>query len=198
MRKANWRILTGPHILKRNAWKRPAWADGSSAPYCLDNGAWTSFQSGLPFDAESFLRTTDMLAEDADFIIVPDIVEGGLQSLHFSMSWLSRLRHYGTLLLVAVQDGMTPEDVAPLLGADVGIFLGGSTEWKLTTMRQWGKLARDIGAYFHVGRVNSMKRIHQCQLCGAHSFDGTSVTKFPQTITLLDNARKQLPLLEIL
>jgi hypothetical protein len=42
--------------------------------------------------------------------------------------------------------------------------------------------------------VNTMKRIHLCGLAGAHSFDGTSVTKFPSTINLLNNARKQLSL----
>tara|TARA_R100001594_G_scaffold94226_1_gene128407 strand:- start:1640 stop:2059 length:420 start_codon:yes stop_codon:yes gene_type:complete len=135
-----------------------------------------------------------MLADGADFIVVPDIVEGGIDSLRFSETWLPRLQGYGTLLLLAVQDGMSIDDVRPMLGKDIGIFLGGSTDWKLNTMRDWGRAAQEAGCYFHVGRVNTMKRIHLCGLAGAHSFDGTSVTKFPSTINLLNNARKQLSL----
>ena len=194
MHEAGWRVLTGPHILSRNAWREPLWHDGSPAPYCIDNGAWSSFQAGTPFNGEIFIRAVDMLADGADFIVVPDIVEGGIDSLRFSETWLPRLQGYGTLLLLAVQDGMSIDDVRPMLGKDIGIFLGGSTDWKLNTMRDWGRAAQEAGCYFHVGRVNTMKRIHLCGLAGAHSFDGTSVTKFPSTINLLNNARKQLSL----
>ena len=48
------------------------------------------------------------------------------------------------------------------LGARVGIFVGGSTPFKLETMPAWGELAREIGCWLHVGRVNSGRRIRDC------------------------------------
>jgi hypothetical protein len=58
----------------------------------------------------------------------------------------------------------------------------------------WGRLARECGAYLHVGRVNSARRISLCALAGADSFDGTSVTRFACTAQELDHARNQLAL----
>ncbi|MDG9857934.1 hypothetical protein N5C93_29635 [Pseudomonas nitroreducens] len=83
---------------------------------------------------------------------------------------------------------MTPDDVRDLLSPAVGIFLGGSTEWKLQTMEAWGVLARRRNCYFHVGRVNSARRIAMCSAAGASSFDGTSVTRFANTLPRLDAA----------
>tara|TARA_B100001250_G_scaffold218220_2_gene187262 strand:+ start:8443 stop:8877 length:435 start_codon:yes stop_codon:yes gene_type:complete len=130
------------------------------------------------------------LGDDADWIVVPDIVQGGLDSLLFSLTWLSRVLSFGAAL-IAVQDGMETADVSDLLNDRVGIFLGGSTEWKLETMREWGELARKKKAHFHVARVNTAKRIRLCQDAGAHSFDGTSVTRFSCNLPRLDNERRQ-------
>lgn len=156
--------------------------------YALDNGAWTAYQQGRAWDARKFAALVDVFGPGADFVAVPDIVAGGLDSLRLSESWLPRL---SGLRLVPVQDGMLPGDVTGLLGPSVGIFLGGSTDWKLDTMRAWGGVAREVGCYFHVGRVNSIRRIRLCASCGADSFDGTSATRFAVTLPKLDNARRQ-------
>ncbi len=159
-------------------------------PYALDNGAWGCHQRGVPFDEEGFLRLLDLYGKNADWIVVPDIVAGGLASLDFSLGWVDRVRAVGSPLL-AVQDGMVPDDVRHMVGPEFGLFLGGSTDWKLGTMRAWGDLAAERHAYFHVARVNSVKRIVLCQDAGAHSYDGTSVTRFSVNIRKLDNARRQ-------
>jgi len=134
-----------------------------------------------------------MLGAGADFVIVPDIVAGGLESLAFSLEWLHRL---SGLRLLAVQDGMTPDDVRPYLGVSVGLAVGGTTDapegnWKEQTLPAWGALARETGCYLHVLRVNSARRILLCQDAGAHSCDGTSVTRFAKTLPRLDAAAKQ-------
>ena len=181
-----------PETLRRCKGKaRPKWNDGTYAPYCLDNGAWSCFQQERPFDEDGFLWALEEIGHGADFVVVPDIVEGGLESLAYSKSWLPKLIGYDVLLLIAVQDGMSTEDVSPLLGKNIGLFLGGSTEWKLNSMPAWGRVAKEKGCYFHVGRVNSIKRINMCAMAGAHSFDGTSVTQFPCTFTRLNNATNQ-------
>ncbi len=159
--------------------------------YAIDNGAWTAFAQGKPWDEGAFVRLLDLLGGGAQFIAAPDIVAGGIESLRLSESWLSRLDGLGLRRLIPVQDGMKAGDVAPLLGPKIGVFVGGSTGWKLHTMATWGRLARSRQAYCHVGRVNSARRIRLCAAAGADSFDGTSATRFAVTLPMLDNARRQ-------
>ena len=159
--------------------------------HALDNGAWGAFQQGKPFDVAAFEKHVGAHADGAEFVVVPDIVAAGLDSLRVSLGWLPRLAGVAKRRLLAVQDGMSAADVAPYLSPEVGIFVGGSTEWKLATMRAWGQLARTHGAYLHVGRVNTIRRIRYCQDAGADSFDGTSATRFCCTLPALDNARRQ-------
>jgi hypothetical protein len=159
--------------------------------YALDNGAWTSYREGRPFDDRAFLTAVETLGAGAQFIVAPDIVCGGLASLCLSEAWLPRLAGIGRRRLVAVQNGMVPADLRSLLSSEVGIFVGGDTAWKESTLPLWGELAREVGCYLHVGRVNTARRIRLCQLAGAHSFDGTSASRFAKTIDLLDSARRQ-------
>lgn len=165
-------------------------------PYALDNGAWTSFQQGENFDAKAFEIAIEKLGAGADFIVVPDIVCGGLASLTFSRRWWDKLHYYphlsATPLLIAVQNGMTPRDIAPLLSKRTGVFVGGTTNWKVHTMARWASLARSRGAICHVGRVNTAKRIHVCEAAGVDSFDGSSASRFAVTLPPLELARQQL------
>ena len=170
MRKHGWALLLTPDTTIRGGMKPPG-----DFRYALDNGAWGCHQRGLPFDDVAFGELVQRWGERAEWVVLPDIVAGGLCSLAFSLSWMSRI---DGLRLLAVQDGMTPDDVRPHLGAGVGLFLGGSTEWKLATIYMWGELASEVGCYYHVARVNTRRRIKKCALAGADSFDGTSATRF--------------------
>lgn len=196
LRAAGWRLLTGPHIMKGRREKLPKWTDGTVAPYALDNGAWTAHQQGTEFNSAAFEEAVSIAGAGADWVVVPDIVEGGMESLEFSLSWLSRLAAYPVLL--AVQDGMTTEDIRPHLSDRIGIFVGGSTDWKIDTMCEWGQLAKDAGCYLHVGRVNTARRIRLCQRACADSFDGTSATRFICTLPGLDYARRQSTIWELM
>lgn len=181
MRAAGWRLLvSAAGVLRTEGFSR----------YALDNGAWSAFQQGRPFCEVAFCRAVDRLGEGADWVVLPDIVAGGQASLDFSLRWLERLKGFPRTLLIAVQDGMHPDEVRDYLNPSVGIFLGGSTEWKLQTMEAWGILARRRNCYFHVGRVNSARRIAMCAAANASSFDGTSVTRFANTLPRLDGALK--------
>lgn len=156
--------------------------------YAIDNGAWTAFNQKRPFQADKFIEVCKKLGKGADWIVVPDIVEGGLASLDFSLSWLAFVRDHGRHALLAVQDGMEPSTVEGLIGPTLGIFIGGSTEYKLGTMVQWSTYAWMKGAHCHVGRVNSPKRIAICAAASTMSFDGTCPTKFPIHIPKLSAA----------
>ena len=177
---AGWRLLVSARGVLRH----------EGFPYGLDNGAWTAHQRGEPFDVAAFERAVEWGAAGADWLILPDIVGGGLDSLRFSLEWAPRLSGLCPLLL-AVQDGMTPADVAPFVGPGLGLAVGGSTRWKEQTCRQWGQLAHRTSAYLHVLRVNTARRIRICAHAGADSFDGSSVSRFAKTLPLLDNARRQ-------
>jgi hypothetical protein len=188
LQAAGWRLLITPDTLRATAMQQQRWTDGTVAPYALDNGAWGCFQRNEPWDSGRFRACVEAVGADADWIVLPDVVAGGLSSLALSLSWLAELA--GRVLL-PVQDGMSPADIRPHVGGRVGIFVGGTTSWKLATLNRWGQLARETGAWLHVGRVNTARRIGQCGDVGAHSFDGTSVTRFANTASLLDDARRR-------
>lgn len=181
MRSAGWRLLVSATGVHRTE---------GFANFALDNGAWTAFQQGKPFDEVAFGKALDKIGEGADWVVVPDIVAGGMRSLEFSLKWLERLHAFPQTVLLAVQDGMEPDDVRPVLDdyPTAGIFLGGSTPWKLKTMEAWGILARRRNCYFHVGRVNSVRRIAMCAASSADSFDGTSASRFSNSLPPLDRA----------
>lgn len=190
LQACGWRLLMSPVTLWYSKNKMAQkWTDGTDAPYALDNGAWTAHQKNEPFDTDAFMWAFDRIGQNADWVVAPDIVGGGLSSLDLTARWLERINH--PLVLIAVQDGMTPKDVAPLMKPGRGIFLGGSTEWKLQTLAQWGNFARQVGCYYHVARVNSVRRIKMSQCAGAQSVDGTSAIQFPSTITRLNAATIQ-------
>jgi hypothetical protein len=180
LRDAGWRLIISPtETRKPNGFR-----------YGLENGAWTAHCQNKPFDEARFLDAVERLGRCADWIVIPDIVAGGMASLDFSLRWHNRLTGIAPLLL-AVQDGMTPDDVGQLLGPDLGIFVGGSTEFKLASLTAWGELAAARGCWLHVGRVNTMRRLYLCAAAGADSFDGTSVSRYGTTLELLDSARRQ-------
>lgn len=184
LREAGWRLLVS--------------ATGELRPegfrYAIDNGAWTAFQQKQPFDEAAFVLALRTLGAGADWTVVPDIVAGGLRSLEFSASWLPRVLDACPRALLAVQDGMQPADVAPFINdTRMGLFVGGSTEWKLATMGQWAAMARERRAVCHVGRVNTRRRILMCARAGVTSFDGTSATVYASTLPLLDGARRLDP-----
>lgn len=181
LREAGWRLLLSPQgVLRDEGFK-----------YGLDNGAWTAYQQGHKLDESAFMRAVDKVGQKADWVVVPDIVAGGQRSLDYSLAWLDRLRGLPTQLLIAVQDGMSMDDVRSYLSPTVGIFIGGTSEWKEASAMAWGALARRRNCYLHVGRVNSQRRIAICTAAGANSFDGTSATRYAESLRPLDLATRQ-------
>lgn len=169
---------------------RPEMRDGFDR-YAIDNGAWGAHQRGERWMPQRWLALVRVHGHGADWCVLPDIVCGGSRSLALSCWWLPRVFSLSPRWLIAVQDGMEPETVSRLLGPRVGVFVGGSTEWKLSSMEAWGHVCRESGAWLHVGRVNSAKRIATCSLSGAHSCDGTSATRFAVTTPRLAAAAAQ-------
>jgi len=164
-------------------------------PYALDNGAWVAFQNGRRLDLDAFYRSVDRAGENADFVVLPDIVCGGRESLELSLSALERLSELPARKLIAVQDGFMWGDVAPFIRSDVGLFIGGSTDWKIATLPYWGQHCARSGVYLHVGRVNTVKRLRMCAAAGVDSFDGSGVSRFSSELPRIDFHRRQFDLL---
>lgn len=156
-----------------------------------DNGAFEDFQAGRPFNYLQWSR--DMRAirywvetgvgrgckqgqpmTAPDFVVVPDIVAGGNQSLTFSLCHLAEAKACGAPCYLAVQDGMTEAAVRSVLahGFD-GIFVGGTLDWKLETGAAWCELGRALGLPVHVGRVGTVERVKWAASVGVSSIDSS-------------------------
>jgi hypothetical protein len=181
LRRADWRLIVSATGCLRNEGFR----------YALDNGAWTAYTQGRPFDESKFVAALHKLGRDADWTVLPDIVAGGAASLATSLRWMRRCLDESPRVLLAVQDGMRVSDVRPFLGERVGIFVGGSTTWKLQTLLDWGHLGQCVPCWVHVGRVNSAQRIMACAVAGTTSFDGTSATRYAVTLPRMEAARRK-------
>jgi len=182
--------------LRRMGWRMLVSATGRLRTedfdhYALDNGAWTAYQKGKPIDLDLFTKALRMLGKDADWAVLPDIVAGGEKSLELSLKWMRTVLDECQMGMLSVQDGMTVDMVRELVGPRVGIFIGGSTAWKLETIDQWAELGRERNAWCHVARVNSPLRIRKCQRAGATSFDGTNASRFSKNHPKLNCAIRQ-------
>lgn len=182
LRAANWRLIITP--------SKPTLQTGFR--FAIDNGAY----GPNGFQPEAFMRLVERFGCAADFIVLPDIVAGGNDSLRLSVSWIPKLRGLRSLLL-PIQDGMSAHDVGMVLrqNVQVGLFLGGSTEFKLRELYGWGMVAAAWKRRYHVGRVNTRRRIRLCAEAGADSFDGTSVSRYASTLPTLEAQRIQPSLL---
>lgn len=173
LRELGWRLLISAAGVQRTE----GFEDLGIA---LDNGAWSARATGAYPDhlKRLFIRLVLTFGCIADWTVPPDIVAGGAASLDLSLRWMSWVLKHCKRALLAVQDGMEVDHVRTYLGHDVGVFVGGTTQWKLATMAAWADLARERGAWCHIARVNSTLRIRKCAIAGATSFDGSNASRF--------------------
>jgi hypothetical protein len=142
-------------------------------PWFYDNGAFSDWRAGRPFDTYAFLRDIKCIHDALDrpeFIVLPDIVGGGLASLEASRHWIPYVRGLAPLY-IAVQDGMQAADLEPLWGKINGLFVGGTLRWKVRTGGSWVQLARLHGKPCHIGRCGSVRRVRWAMRIGATSID---------------------------
>lgn len=155
-------------------WKNPI----PGLRWCLDNGAYGAWSRGEEFDAKAFMAVCGKVPPDAppDFVVVPDLVARGLDSLTFSLRWCEYLEHIHPSWprYLAVQDGMTRDDLEPHLARFQGLFVGGTLKWKHHTAEQWVQLAHANGLKCHIGRVPTLKRLLWAERIGADSVDSTT------------------------
>ena len=195
LRLNGFRLLATPDTWRN---KPPTWDNNNLAPFALDNGAYGCFLRKEPFRSAEFNAMVEQLGRFADWVIAPDIVGGGLASLQKSLTW--RHSYNQSKVLLAAQDGISPNDLAPHLDEETGIAVGGSTRFKIETLPLWSRLAAFKNCYLHVLRVNTRQRLAACSVAKADSIDGTSATMYSKNAPVLrrwvDELNRQ-PTLEV-
>jgi hypothetical protein len=120
------------------------------------------------------------------FVAVPDVVRiadgkpigDARATLERFWQWRWEVAGRGFPVALVGQDGA--EDMELPWDAFDCLFIGGSTEWKLSDAA--GDLAyeaRRRGKWLHVGRVNTQRRMRNIWSMQPDSFDGTGYSMFP-------------------
>lgn len=138
-------------------------------PYALDNGAYSAFSKGIPFDALAYRKLLEWTLPQPVkpiWALVPDCVGNREETMRMWHQYKPMVRGFGIPLAFAVQDGMGMADVPS--DASV-VFVGGSTQWKRDTAPLWCRAFPRV----HIGRVNTYRWLRYYEDCGAESCDGT-------------------------
>jgi hypothetical protein len=119
-----------------------------------------------------------------------------MATLELYAEYAPQIRVLGYPVALVGQDGL--EDL-PWPEKYDALFIGGKTEWKLSDAADWCiRKAQSVGAWVHVGRVNSQQRIRHFALMGVDSVDGTTIAFEPDTAyRVLETQLRQPVLLEV-
>jgi hypothetical protein len=147
-------------------------------PYALDNemfSAWAKSgfaksmeQQRAHWDSSAFLDALVWCGKQEKppkWVVVPDVPGNAIETKNQFKVWLPHMEKTGFQLAMAVQDGMTPDDVPD----GVVCFLGGTTEWKWQNLELFCENCPRV----HVGRVNRYRHLWRCDDAGAESVDGS-------------------------
>lgn len=138
----------------------------------IDNGAFSRF------DRKSFAGLLERERCNRDrcaFVALPDVVGAARRTLEAFDYWAEQIANWP--LALVCQDGV--EDL-PIPWVRLGaVFIGGSTDWKLSkSAADVIKAAQLMGVYTHVGRVNTPERWERFEQLGVDSCDGSGVSRF--------------------
>ena len=155
--------------------------------WAIDNGAFSRFEEKAFL---SLLEREEHHKANCLFVTAPDVVGSARRTLEVFEHWKGRLAAWPIAL--ACQDGQ--EDL-PLPWDDVAaVFIGGSTNWKLSdSAAQCIKAAKALGKWAHVGRVNDPARFDYFEKLGADSIDGSGIARYThmrEAIAKRDNQEK--------
>jgi len=156
---------------------------GSYPFWAADNAC---FNNPETFDLDKYLAWLDAfpvaMRKRCLFAPAPDVVGDPVKTMKRSLPVLPRIRALGYKAAYVAQDGCEKQTL-PWDSFDV-LFIGGSTEWKLSPAAQHvAALAKRHGKTVHMGRVNSYKRMKIAHDFGAATADGTFL-KFGPTANL--------------
>jgi hypothetical protein len=165
--------------------------DLSATQWGADNGC---FAQPEKFTMAGYLRWLDIMApfrRNCLFATAPDVLGDAVATLVRSAPALPIIREAGYRPALVAQDGL--EDLMPDWDTFDVLFLGGSTNWKLShAARDLTAEAKRRGKWVHMGRVNSLTRIRTAAMWGCDSADGTYLAfgpdkNLPKMLAWLDD-----------
>lgn len=149
----------------------------SGLPWACDNGAFSGFDK--PAYKAMVERCLPYVRRGLRWIACPDVVGDHDATLDLFDRWGMYLRRRGLPIAFVCQDGCTVGHVP--WGDIEAIFIGGTTEWKLSAeAASLIRIARMKAMWVHVGRVNTRRRIRWCFDQDVTSVDGTSMSRFAE------------------
>lgn len=129
------------------------------------------------------------------FATAPDVVCDPVATWELSEPLLPVIRSIGYPAALVAQDGI--ENAAIVWESFDCLFIGGSTEWKLSEgayalMRE----AKHRGKWVHMGRVNSFRRLVAASLSSVDSTDGTFLAfgpdrNLPRLVSWMEELERQ-------
>lgn len=144
--------------------------------WALDNG---QFSGKVPI--ENLVLKMETMKEYKStclFVVAPDVVGDAKSTIALYPEWRETIRSFGFPAAFVGQDGL--EDYGLPNDFDA-FFIGGSTKWKLSkAARELAQEAKRRGKWLHMGRVNSLARIHYAESIGCDSVDGTHIIFEPR------------------
>jgi hypothetical protein len=142
------------------------------ARFAIDNGAFAGFNRKRFLSLLERERPRRHLCR---FVAVPDVVASARRTLEVFDRWYEQISQW-PLALVA-QDGQ--EDLPIPWDFISAIFIGGSTEWKLSNQaKDVIKAAQALDKWVHAGRVNTPARFEYFDSLGVDSIDGTGLARY--------------------
>jgi hypothetical protein len=140
--------------------------------FAIDNGAFSGFR---PDTFRALLSREHDARELCRFVAVPDVVASARRTLEVFEQWRYKLT--GWSLALVAQDGL--EDLPIPWNGISAIFIGGSTEWKLSkAAADVVRAAKSIEKWVHAGRVNTPGRFEYFEKLGCDSIDGTGLSRY--------------------
>jgi hypothetical protein len=138
----------------------------------IDNGAFAGFEE-IAF--VNLLERHKAAKERCLFVAAPDVVASARRTLEAFDFWFPKLS--GWPIALVAQDGQETLEIP--WNNITAIFIGGSTEWKLSPeAAQIVKCAKLLGKWVHIGRINSGLRLDYFTALHADSFDGTGLSRY--------------------
>lgn len=157
-------------------------------PYALDNGAFSCWDKDAnTFDDGAWWEMSRSLTvlwnwalwcgTPPLWVVVPDVPGNAGRTIERWAEYAPRLARWPRAL--AVQDGMTVADAKQLDPMPDVIAIGGTDEFKWTTVEKW------VAAFprVHVLRCNSPERLYELEAMGVESCDGTGWNRGNKTQT---------------
>lgn len=151
----------------------------AGVPYGLDNGCFKEFHE----------RKWLKLVEDADrhtpkFVAVPDIVGDAVRTLDLYHHFKRKLHGLPTCLVL--QDGIGNLQIP--WDEIAAVFIGGSDRFKTSTEAMNAcRVAKMLGKWVHIGRVNSAQRVEYWKGI-ADSIDGSGMSRFDERLEIVLSA----------